>query len=133
MPSHKITLGYSTGSENYSVTQTITDVQARAIDVTLAANTTNSEVDLVLTNADIDSLMLLSSSGDLTIKTNSTGSPGNTVLMTAGQEIIYCPSGSGIQAVGTNPFASANVTKLFLTTTAGTTFTLRAIVNANNG
>jgi hypothetical protein len=133
MPKHTVSLAITSGLDTFNVQQDITDAQARAVDETLAPGATNVEVDIVLTNAQVKSLALSCQGGDLTIKTNSTGAPGDTVAMTDGQVTEYCPSGTGVQAIGTNPFASANVTKLYLSSTAGTVFKLRAIVTATNG
>lgn len=124
-------LSCTTAPDTIGFTQTVVGPQGAQIDLTLAPSTTNSEQDIVLTRADIQAIVL-STTGDLVIKTNSTGSPGDTVTMTAGQILMWCPSASGIQAIGTDPFPTADVTKLFFTTTAGTTFKLRAVLSALN-
>lgn len=137
MAQHNVSLSVNAGTDTFSLVQTISDAQSRAVDVTLAASTTNQEVDLVLTNADVDSLVITAVGGDCTIKTNSTSAPGNTVVLAAGQMTYFAAGGSaggtGLTAFGTNPFAAANVTKLYLSSTAGCTFKLRAVVNASNG
>lgn len=133
MPSQNVSLSVNSGVDTFTLVQTITDAQSRGVDATLAAAAVNTEFDVVLTRADIKAIVLQSVGGDLTIKTNSTGSPGDTVTMTAGQILFWCPSGTGIQAFGTDPFPTADVTKLYLSSTAGTSFKLRAIVNALNG
>jgi hypothetical protein len=128
MPSHQITLTVQApGQTLQSIPATVTADTNLAISETLAPSTTNQGVVASITNANIYSLVLQSVGGDCTIKTNSTSSPGNTVAMTAGQVIVYSPS---TQAnIGTNPFAAANVTELYLSSTAGTTFILNAILN----
>jgi|GEM_PF-4640365 len=49
---------------------------------------------------------------------------GDTYVMTAGQTAFFLPS-----VLGTNPFPTANVTKLYLNSTSGTTFKLRSILH----
>jgi hypothetical protein len=134
MPTQTVSLSVVDGTTTFSVVDTVTDAQARAVGpLTLASSTTNSEVDIVLTRADVRSMTLSTVGGDLTIKTNSTSSPGDTVTLAAGTTVVFVASASGIQAVGTIQFPTADVTKLFLSSTAGTVFTLRAIVTAANG
>lgn len=129
MPTQTISMAIAIGSETFNLTKTVTDVQARAVDVTLAPAAVNTEVDLVLTNAQVDSLVLSCIGGDLTIKTNSTGSPNNTVVMANGDLLLW----STTAGIGVNPFITANITKLYLSSTAGTVFKLRAVVTATNG
>jgi hypothetical protein len=132
--SQTISLAISDGVTNFNVVQAVTGAQKRGIGpLVLAPATTNTEIDIVLTRADIQSIVLQSVGGDLTIKTNSTGSPGDTVALTAGQILVWCIAATGIQAIGADPFPTADVTKLFLSSMAGTTFTLRAEVTAANG
>jgi hypothetical protein len=133
MASHTVSLAVVVGVDTFNINQVITDAQARAVDEVLAPAALNTEVDIVLTRAAIKSIVITSIGGDLTIKTNSSGSPADTLVMTSGQVLEYCPSGTNIQAVGAAPFPTADVTKLFLSSTAGTTFKLRAVVTAANG
>lgn len=129
MPSQTITQTVTSGSDTFQAVYTVTNTQSRAITITLAASTTNHEIDIVLTRAQVKALTLQSNGGDLTIKTNSSGSPADTVVMVSGGLITWDPA----DGIGTDPFATADVTKLFLTTTAGTIFSLRAIVTDTNG
>ncbi len=130
MAQHVINLQIATGAGSPVTKQSIvTNDQQRHLDKVLAPSTTNSEEDLVLTNAQVKSLVLSCVGGDLTIKTNSTSAPDNTVTMAAGDVTLW----SSIAGIGTNPFVGANVTKLYLSSTAGCTFTLDAIVTSTNG
>lgn len=133
MPSHQFSLNVNTGIDNFSLVQSVTNSQSKSLDIALAASTTNHEEDMVLTRAQIKSILLKVTGGDLTIKTNSTGSPGDTVVMAAGAELFWCPTDTNILAFGADPFPTADVTKLYLSSTAGCTFQLRAIVTNTNG
>lgn len=95
-------------------------------DGTIAANTTNHEVDLVFTQTTILSINLYASSA-VTIKSNSTSAPDNTVTLATGQQIIWNANESG-----TNPFVTAAVTKLYITnasTTVAATVKIRVLLN----
>jgi len=129
MPTQTVSVTATSADLQMQQTTAVTDVQSKSVDKTLAPSTTNYEVDCVLTRAQIKAISMQSIGGDLTIKTNSTSAPGDTVTMTAGQVWLW----SSTAGVGTDPFPTADVTKLYLTTTAGTTFNLRAIVTATNG
>ena len=129
MPSQTISISLQSSDKSVGQSTTVTDAVGKAVDETLAPSTTNTEVDVVLKAAHTKSVFLQSVGGDLTIKTNSTGSPGDTVVLTAGQVLFW----SSTAVIGTNPFPSADVTKLYLSSTAGTVFNLRAIVDATNG
>lgn len=126
---HGISLTVVTGSGNFQKNATVSDAQTRSVSKTLAASSTNVEVDIVLTRAQIKSLVLSNVGGDLTIKTNSTSAPGDTVTMATGDVSLW----SSTAGIGTDPFATADVTKLYLTSTAGTVFNLDAVVSATNG
>ena len=129
MPSQTISISLQSSDKSVGQSTTVTDAVGKAIDETLAPSTTNTEVDVVLKAAQTKSLFMQSVGGDLTIKTNSTSAPGDTVTMTAGEVLFW----STVGVIGANPFPSADVTKLYLSSTAGTTFNLRAIVTATNG
>lgn len=129
MPTQIVSLSVATGADTFQKTYTVTNAQSRGVDETLAASSVNVEVDVVLTRAQIKGLMLSCVGGDLTIKTNSTSAPGDTVTMADG-DILYWSTANNL---GTDPFATADVTKLYLSSTAGTVFKLRAIVTATNG
>jgi hypothetical protein len=77
-------------------------------DGTVAASTTNQTETLVVTVANIQSLLLLSDQA-LTIKTNSATSPQDTITLKANVPIIW-----NTDSWDAKPF-SGNVTNLFLT------------------
>ncbi len=130
MPTHKIALQISGITPTINKNIDVTNDQERNVgEKVLAPGAVNIEEDLVLTNAQVKSLVIQAAGGDITIKTNSTGAPDNTVVMASG-DVKFWSSEAGI---GVNPFAAADVTKLYLSSTAGATFTLRAIVTSTNG
>lgn len=129
MPTQSISLSVASGTDTFTSVTQVTDAQARSVDETLTAGATNVEVDIVLTRAQIKSLVLSCIGGDLTIKTNSSSAPADTVVMANNGLTVW----STVAGIGTNPFPTADVTKLFLSSTAGTVFKLRAIVTASNG
>lgn len=128
MASHTIIQQVTAAGAIYSAASTVTDNQELDEDVTLAPAATNIEIDVVFTRASVKSLMIQSLGGDLTIKTNSSGAPNDTVVMIAGQIIIW----SSVAVIGANPFPTADITKLFLSSTAGTKFIMRAILHSTN-
>jgi len=73
----------------------------------LAAGAVNSEYDLQITVAKIQSMVLYSDQ-NIVVKTNSTGSPGNTVNLTAKKQVVW-----NTDSPMAKPF-TADVTKLFL-------------------
>lgn len=136
MPTHTISQVLRVSDSQYSVEASVTDDEEIHVDVTLAALASEVAVDPVtLTNSKVKSLML-TCTGDCTIKTNSSSSPGNTKVLAAGEVVLWAGAAaptanpSATIVIGTNPFVSADVTKLYLSSTAGGVFTLRAIINA---
>jgi hypothetical protein len=128
MPSHTISQQVTAGGVVLTAQQTVTDNEEIVLGNVFAPATVNAETDIAITRASIKSLVIQATGGDLTIKTNSSGAPADTLVMTAGQVLLW----SSVASIGTNPFATADITKFFFSSTAGCTFTLRAIVHSTN-
>src|SRR4051794_14495136 len=100
---HTVSKSYKTDAGTTSaVNYTVAGPTEINYDGTIAANTTNHEVDLVFTHAAILSINIYATSA-VTIKSNSTSAPDNTVTMATGQQIIWNANESG-----TNPFVTAD-------------------------
>jgi len=95
-----------------STTDTYTGDSENDLEEVVAGSATNVEYDLVLTVANIVS-MIIYSDHDLVIKTNSTAAPGNTVTLTAKKQVVW-----NTDSVMAKPF-TVNTTKLFVSN-AGT-------------
>lgn len=91
-----------------SVTDSYTDDVEIAVDHATAASTTNEEIDIALTLANIK-CMLLYSDQTVILKTNSTGAPGDTITLTAKKAVVW-----NTDSLYAKPFTSA-VTKVFVT------------------
>lgn len=124
---HTVSKSYKTDAGTTSaVNYVISGPTEINYDGTIAANTTNHEVDLVFTHAAMLSINIYATSA-VTIKSNSTSAPDNTVTMAAGQQIIWNANESG-----TNPFVTADVTKLYFTNASSTvaaTVKIRVLLN----
>lgn len=104
-------------------TQTLTADGECNRDVSLSANSTNVEVDLDLVYTRVKVLAIECASA-LTIKTNSTSSPSDTLTLVGGQGLVWF-YGSGF----TNPL-TADVTKLYLTSTAAQDVKIRVLYDS---
>lgn len=93
------------------------------VDSAVPASTTNKQVDVAVTVANIKSVCIYSDQA-LTVKTNSTGSPQETITLKAREAVIYSAD------TGTAPFAG-NVTAMYLTNagTATANFKFRVLLN----
>ncbi len=124
---HNIVQLYQTAAGALQATTQITaDTEINA-DVILAASATNVELDVALIRSKVKSLALFCS-GDCTAKSNSTSAPDDTVTLTAGQ-LTVCKSSTEVSAL----LSHADITKFYLSSTAGGTFSLRAIVDNTPG
>lgn len=100
-----------------SVTDTYTDDFEVAIDHATAAATTNEEIDIALTVANIKS-MLLYSDQTVTVKTNSTVAV-QTLTLTAKKAVVWATD-----HIETCPLTS-NVTKIFVTNSGSSAANLK--------
>ena len=91
-------------------------------DVTLAASSTNVELDVAFTRASVKSLGIICSAA-CTVKTNSSGAPQETITLVAGLPQI-CKTNAEVVAM----FAG-NVTKLYLSCAAGGSFSIRMLLD----
>jgi hypothetical protein len=106
---HTLGVTYKTDAGTIaSTTDTYTGNAENDLDTTVGAGAVNSEFDLQVTVAKIQSMVLYSDQNAV-IKTNSTGSPGNTVNLTAKKQVVW-----NTDSVMTKPF-SVDVTKIFVT------------------
>jgi hypothetical protein len=92
---------------------------------TIPPSAANAEYDWTLTKADVQSMAIFASAA-MTLYSNaiSTGSPDDTIALAAGQLIIWTHD-SGM----TNPFSHADVTKIYVTSTAGGLLKIRALLD----
>lgn len=126
MPTHTITSSYTVPSGSVVGNTVVTDNEELNIDVVLAAASTNIEVDIVLTRSQLKTLCLFCT-GACTVKTNSSSAPSDTISLIAGLPNISA-NNAGVMLV----LPTADTTKLFLTSAAGGTFSLRSIIHSTN-
>src|SRR5258708_4168787 len=119
---HSITRQYSTAGTSLIGTKAISGDTEQNSDITLAPSATNVELDFAFVGSKVLALGILCV-GDCVIKTNTTGG-ADTVTLTAGQ-VTLCASNAEVLLL----FPTADVTKLFLTSTAGGVFSIRALIH----
>lgn len=102
---HTLTFGWRNGSNSISVAKSVTSDTETNHDVTVAANTTNTESDITFTTTGLKSLYI-SSNTTVTLKTNNT-TGAQTFTITGGAPFVWY-TGSGI----TCPI-NTNVTAIF--------------------
>lgn len=125
MITHTITKTWQ-GSNSLSLTKSVSFQASEELnfDFSLAANTTNQQVNLAFTKADLQSIFI-SSDQDITIKTNSSGSPQDTLTITAGNPFEWDAT-SGIA----NPFAGSVTTAYFTNgTSTNANVSVRTLTN----
>lgn len=107
-------------------TESIVNDSELNFDGTVAASSTNVEIDWTVTVANLKSIAI-NCDQPVTIKTNSSGSPQETITLIAGQVMIWTLATDG---AGHVPFAG-DVTKLFVTnvTTSIASFKIRALAH----
>lgn len=125
MITHTVTKVWQ-GSNSLPLSQSVslTALEELNFDFTLAASTTNQQINLAFVKADLQSIFI-SSNQTITLKTNSTGSPQDTLTITAGDPFQW-DINSGIP----NPFAGS-VTTAYLTngTASGANVSIRTLTN----
>lgn len=120
--SHRRTSGVqSDNSTNVSGSWSEVGNTEVSVDQTIAASQTNKQVTCVFATATLQSLFMLAEKG-ATVKTNSTSSPGNTFVLKAGIPFEWSVS-AGYYS---NPVA-ADVTTIYVTTTAATRLQIKAL------
>ena len=119
---HNIIQSYQTASGSLTGQVAVTGDAELNSDVDLAAAASNVELDLAVTRLNIKSCALVCT-GDCTVKTNSTGSPSETINLTANQPSI------AKNATEAQALFSANLTKLYLSSTAGGKFSVRFLLD----
>lgn len=110
-----MTYTITTSVTGHGVTKTFTETPSadggHPLDITVPAATTNKQVNVALTRANLAAVVLYAT-GAVTIKTNSSGSPQETITLVAG-EVVKWTSGQGSGLAGC-PF-SGNITALYIT------------------
>jgi hypothetical protein len=119
---HSYNQSYITSGGQFSLQVAVTGNGEANNDTALSPGATNVQVVYTLVRSQIKSLCL-SCTGDCTIKTNSSGSPADTITLVAGVPLFF-PTNAAATAVGA--IHSADVTSLYLSSTAGGTFSIRA-------
>ena len=95
---------------------------AKPVDVSIPAATTNKQVNVAATRANLAAVVLYASAA-VTVKTNSSGSPQETIELAAG-EVRKWTSTEGAGLAGC-PF-SGNLTAFYLTNAGGSAATFKA-------
>jgi hypothetical protein len=112
MPTHTLGVSYKTAEGTItSTTDSYTADAEYVIDEVIAASTTNKEIDLALTRANIKSMVMYSDQA-VVIKTNSTVA-SDTVTLAAKVQLVW-----NTDSQFSIPFAG-NVTKFFITNSGG--------------
>lgn len=119
---HNVVQSYQTAAGSLTGNLAVVGDTELNADVTLAALSTNVELDVPFTLANVKSIALLCSAA-CTVKTNSSGSPQETITLVAAQPLI-CKS----QTEAAAQFAG-NVTKFYLSSTAGGNFSVRILLD----
>jgi hypothetical protein len=119
---HTIMQSYQTGNGSLVGNMAVTGDTEINSDVVLAPAAVNVELDVDFKRANAQCLGL-ECTGDCTIKTNSSSAPQDTIVLTANQPLI-CKSGAEVAAR-----FGGDVTKLFLSSTAGGTFSVRILLD----
>lgn len=114
----------------------VTASLSKAIAIAVGPGAGYTETDIVLKSNggtpanNILSLVMSATGADtIVVHTNSSGSPGDALTIPIGGLVEWAAS----LGIGTNPFPTADVTKLYLQSTAGAIFTLAALVSPTNG
>lgn len=122
MPTHTIGQTYSTDAGQITSTtdqfNSNTDVNITEV---VPATTTNMQFDIVITVANIKSMVLYSDQA-MTLKTNSTSSPANTITLAARKQVVW-----NTDHAEAKPF-TANVTAIYATNATATDATLKVRV-----
>lgn len=119
---HSIILSYQTAAGSLVGNQDITGDTELNSDVVLTASSTNIELDIAFTRAKVLALGLMCTAA-ATVKTNSSGAPQETITLTADIPKV-CASNADALVM----FAG-DVTKLYLTCSAGGTFSIRILLD----
>lgn len=124
MASHTITTTHRNAAGTLTATKTLTNIVEINVDETIAASTTNHEIDVVI---DVSAVVMLAIYCDraVTIKTNSTGSPADTIALPAGDMITWYTGRLDSLILTTD------VTKIYVTTPSGavSNFSMRILLD----
>jgi hypothetical protein len=113
MPQHKWTKSLNRGGTvRPTLTKTITAEEELAIEITVPVSTTDQQILIAFTMANLKSLFI-SASGPLTLKTNSTGAPDDTFALDDDSGVDW-----DNQSLLDNPI-TANVTTMYVTNASG--------------
>lgn len=118
--SHRTTISWSDGAN--AITGTITNTPGLSIEVqeTIPASSTDLLVNIAIDNSTVQELIMLASGGDMTIETNSGSAPAATISLVDGKPLFWNSTG-GYSSLANSPIGSTDVTKIYVTSTAGGT------------
>ena len=120
---HNIIQSYQTAAGSLTGTLAVTGDTEINADVVLAASSTDVELDVAFAKANVKSIAMTCSAA-CTVETNANNhAGGNQIDLVAGQPTL-CKNNTEAQAMFTN-----DVTKLFLTCSAGGTFSIRILLD----
>lgn len=106
---HTVVETYKTGTGTFaSVSNTFNSSTELSIDESVPDATTNYEIDVAVTLANVQSMVLYCDQ-DVTIKTNDSGTPDDTIALAGGTAIIWNTS-----RLETNPL-TVDLTALYVT------------------
>ena len=111
---------YATGLNVQTSKQYAGDVEA-VIDVTVPASAVHQEIIVAIDVSAVQSI-LIKASNNATVKTNSSGSPADTITLDAGVPYVWNTDSYETFELGTD------VTKIFVTNSAGTDMTFQLMV-----
>lgn len=126
---NRTTISWTDGGNSVSATMTDAPDSETVINIDIAANQTNEQLDFTCDNSQIITLVMLSTGGDLVVKTNSSGSPVATINLKDGIPLVWHNTG-GYPSVANSPFGSTDVTTLYVTNTTATNFKLSVGIDA---
>ena len=119
---HNVIMSYGTGGGSVVGNLAVTGDTELNADVTLEASSTDINLDLDFAKANIQSCVLYCSAA-CTVETNSGSAPDDTIALVAGQPTI-CQNNTEALAL-----FSEDVTSLYLTCSAGGTFSIRLLLD----
>lgn len=119
---HSLTWNYNASGLNTGASLTATSEQEINMDVVIPALSTDYLIAYALDYSQCKGLFIIGSAA-MTIETNSSSAPAQTISLAAGVPVAW------MYGSGTCPI-TADVTSLYITSTAGGTLTIRTLVDA---
>lgn len=123
--SHTINRSFSDGASTVSSSKTYTGSGTANLSETIPASSSNLQLNVAVDVSALQSLYLYcDAAATVYVNDVSGGSPTKTITLPAGEAYIY-PNGSD-----TNPLGASDVTKIYVTCSAGGSLEMRALQDA---